>query len=271
MSILQRGDDGCNVNLLSLPAASIMTAFVPCAVATSSFTALPLAKLSFRAVAVSPMPTRRSSLRASAGPSPSPQQNEKASEAKREETSFAYALFSMAVSASVALTASPALAEVPAGIQETFKTLPASLAHPGTMIALCGLALYTGYLGWQSRQIRTSDPETRKKLVKSKVTQRHFAISSLLMATMTVFTFEGMANTYTRTGKLFPGPHLYAGLGLVALMSVMASLVPYMQKGQNAAKNAHLAFGISAVGLFGWQANSGLAILSKLTHWFTWG
>lgn len=182
------------------------------------------------------------------------------------DASSTFALLSLAT-AGVAAFPLPALAEVPEGVKETFKSIPASLVHPGMMWTLFALSLYAGWLGWQSRSIRSVDAATRKALVKSKVTLRHFAIASTLLATMTIFTFEGMANTYNRAGKLFPGPHLYAGLGLVALMTTTAAMVPYMQRGDNWARNAHLAFGISIVGVFAWQANTGMQIVGKLLKW----
>ncbi len=156
---------------------------------------------------------------------------------------------------------------VPEALVEAFKSKPASLMHPVTMWGVFGSALYTGWLGWQSRQIRSVDAEKRKELVKAKVTKRHFELSGTIFAIMTCATFGGMANTYTRTGKLFPGPHLYAGLGLVAVMSVMSALVPQMQSGKMWARNTHLALAVGAISLFGWQAKSGMVIVGKLLGW----
>lgn len=156
---------------------------------------------------------------------------------------------------------------VPEGLVEAFKSIPASLLHPATMWILFATCGYTFYLGYQSSLIRKSEPEKRKVLVKAKVTDRHFRIASALFSIMTIATFSGMANTYTRTGKLFPGPHLYAGLGLVALMSVMASFVPYMQKGKDWARNAHFSLAFFAFAFFGWQAKSGMVIVGKLLKW----
>lgn len=169
--------------------------------------------------------------------------------------------------ASLACIPGSALAEVPPALVEAFKSKPASLAHPATMWLLFGGVLYTGYLGWQSKSIRTVDPEKRKELVKSKVTKRHFDTSASIFAIMTLATFSGMANTYTRTGKLFPGPHLYAGLGLVTLMSFMSALVPQMQAGKLWAKNAHFTLAFPVVILFAWQVNSGMTIVGKLLGW----
>lgn len=103
--------------------------------------------------------------------------------------------------------------------------------------------------------------------MKKKVTDRHFKTSAFLFAVMTCATFSGMANTFARTEKLFPGPHLYTGLGLVATMAVMVSFIPYMQKGKDWARNSHLAFGVGAVAMFAWQAKTGMDIVAKLLHW----
>jgi hypothetical protein len=180
------------------------------------------------------------------------------------DASFLYALLGLAVAASPAL---PVHAEVPPALKDAFTSIPVSLGHPATMWLLLGTSLYAFYLGWQSRQIRSVDAERRKELVKSKVTQRHFTTASALFTIMTIATFSGMANTYARTGKLFPGPHLYAGLGLVGLMSVMSAMVPYMQQGKDWAKNVHFSLAFGAVALFGWQAKTGMIIVGKLLHW----
>jgi len=160
-----------------------------------------------------------------------------------------------------------ALAEVPPALKEAFKTKPASLVHPVVMAGILAAAIYTFWLGYQSSRLRKEeDPAKRKELAQGKFGARHFALSSQILVLMTTMTFIGMANTFTRTGKLFPGPHLYAGLGLVAWLTAMASLVPSMQQGNNKvqAKDAHFALAVGALGLFGWQLNSGLAIVKKL-------
>lgn len=158
-------------------------------------------------------------------------------------------------------------AAVPEELVEAFKSKPASLAHPTVMWCLFGTCLYTFYLGYQTSLLRKSEPEERKKLAKGRFGERHFKLSSSLFAVMTVATLTGMANTYTRTDKLFPGPHLYAGLGLVALLSIMSSFAPYMLRGKEWARNAHFTLAFVAVGLFGWQAKSGMAIVGKLLGW----
>lgn len=57
----------------------------------------------------------------------------------------------------------------------------------------------------------------------------------------------------TLAGKLFPGPHLYAGAGIVALWAVAASLVPAMQRGNDGARTLHITLNCINIGLFAWQ------------------
>jgi hypothetical protein len=61
-------------------------------------------------------------------------------------------------------------------------------------------------------------------------------------------------------GKLFPGPHLYAGAGIVALWAVAASLVPAMQKGNDGARTLHITLNCINIGLFAWQVTHNTAL-----------
>ena len=65
-------------------------------------------------------------------------------------------------------------------------------------------------------------------------------------------------------GKLFPGPHLYAGAAIVVLWALAASMVPLMQKGNDTARNAHVTFSTLNVALFLWQVPTGLDIVYKV-------
>jgi hypothetical protein len=63
---------------------------------------------------------------------------------------------------------------------------------------------------------------------------------------------------------------LYAGAGIVVGWAFAASLVPAMQKGNEAARAAHIAINFGILGLFAWQINTGLGITQKVlefTHW----
>jgi uncharacterized membrane protein len=81
---------------------------------------------------------------------------------------------------------------------------------------------------------------------------------------MVVGSVAGMAVTYINNGKLFVGPHLLAGLGMTALIAASASLSPFMQKGQNWARFTHIALNVVLLGLFGWQAVTGVGIVQQI-------
>ncbi|OMP02628.1 hypothetical protein CCACVL1_02739, partial [Corchorus capsularis] len=52
-----------------------------------------------------------------------------------------------------------------------------------------------------------SSLQERKELLKGSFRDRHFNAGSILLGV------GGGVNTWFRTGKLFPGPHLFAGAG----------------------------------------------------------
>ena len=81
---------------------------------------------------------------------------------------------------------------------------------------------------------------------------------------MVVGSIGGMAVTYINNGKLFFGPHLLAGLGMMGAIAISASLTPFMQKGQNWARYSHIALNVSLLGLFSWQAVTGVEIMLKI-------
>lgn len=99
--------------------------------------------------------------------------------------------------------------------------------------------------------------QKRKSLVNGKFKDRHFNMGSILLASGVIIAIEGCLNTWSRTGKLFPGPHLFAGASIVALWALAAALVPAMQKGNEAARNAHIALNAANVSLFIWQIPTG--------------
>ena len=137
-------------------------------------------------------------------------------------------------------------------------------AHPILMWVLLGLTVYALYLGIQNSKIRSADKETRKELIKKNYGQRHHKIGSIILAFMVLGSLAAMAVTYINNGKLFFGPHLLAGLGMTGLIAVSASLVPYIQKGNTLARNTHVSLNILLLGLFGWQAVSGMQIVQKI-------
>lgn len=136
--------------------------------------------------------------------------------------------------------------------------------HPPLMWILLALSLYAGYLGWQIRRTRTATGEEKKQLIQGKYNQRHFQFGSIVLALMVLGSIGGIAATYINNGKLFVGPHLLAGLGMTGLIAVSASLSPYMQKGHDWARYSHIGINLVIVGLFGWQALSGVEILGRI-------
>jgi hypothetical protein len=81
---------------------------------------------------------------------------------------------------------------------------------------------------------------------------------------MVAGSIGGMAVTYINNGKLFVGPHLLAGLGMTGLIALSASLSPFMQKGASWARATHILLNFSILGLFIWQAFSGIEIIIRI-------
>jgi uncharacterized membrane protein len=136
--------------------------------------------------------------------------------------------------------------------------------HPIIMWVLLGISVYALYLGIQSRRTRTADKEVRKELIPKNFSTRHHQIGSLLLALMVLGTIGGMTVTYINNGKLFVGPHLIVGLAMTGLIATSAALVPFMQKGNEIARYTHITLNVLLVGLFGWQAVTGMQIVQRI-------
>ncbi|PRQ58559.1 hypothetical protein RchiOBHm_Chr1g0360621 [Rosa chinensis] len=181
-----------------------------------------------------------------------------------------------------------------------------ALIHPIVMGGLFVYTLWAGYLGWQWRRVRTIQneiselkkqekptpvtpdgtpveappspvalqikqlSEERKELVKGNYRDRHFNAGSILLAFGVFEAIGGGVNTWFRTGKLFPGPHLFAGAGITVLWAAAAALVPAMQKGNETARSLHIAINAINVLLFIWQIPTGLDIVWKVFEFTKW-
>ena len=110
----------------------------------------------------------------------------------------------------------------------------------------------------------------RKTLIAGNYKEKHNNWGSLLLAFGVTLAVEGGMNTYLRTGKLFPGPHLYAGMGIVCLWAAAAGLVPETQRGNDKARSAHIALNCVNLALFTWQIPTGLAIVDKVFQFTKW-
>jgi hypothetical protein len=173
-----------------------------------------------------------------------------------------------------------------------------SLLHPLSEGLLFLVTLYTGFLGWQWRQTRlvgmeisdlrkqvpkSLDPEEeiphavqelqaqiaqltsdRKELIQGQFKDKHYTLSAALLGGGIFMTFYGAFNTWFRAEKLFPGPHLFAGCAIVVLWALAAACVPFMEKGNDVARNAHIAINVVILGLFAWQLPTGWEILMKV-------
>jgi MFS family permease len=139
-----------------------------------------------------------------------------------------------------------------------------NFVHPPLMWVLLGMCIYAMYLGVQIRRTRSATPEVRKELIKGKYNDRHHKIGSIILALMVLGSVGAITVTYINNGKLFIGPHLLAGLGMTVLIAISASLTPYMQKGKDWARYGHISINVTIMGLFGWQALSGLEILQRI-------
>jgi hypothetical protein len=138
-----------------------------------------------------------------------------------------------------------------------------SFFHPITMWILLVVALYAMYLGVQVRQTRLADGAIKKELVKGRFAVRHHQIGSILLALMVIGAIGGITVTYLNNGKIVIGPHLFAGLGMVGLISTSAALVPFMQK-HDWVRSIHVSLNLVLLGLFGWQAVTGVQIVQKI-------
>lgn len=139
-----------------------------------------------------------------------------------------------------------------------------NFVHPAIMWVLLALSLYAAYLGLQVQRTRNAQGEEKKELVKGRYTIKHHQIGSIILALMVAGSIGGMAVTYINNGKLFVGPHLLAGLSITGLIAFSASLSPFMQKGANWARMTHILLNFAILGLFAWQAFSGIEIIQRI-------
>lgn len=137
-------------------------------------------------------------------------------------------------------------------------------SHPVLMWVLFALTCYALYLGIKVRRTRYAEGDEKKELIKGKYNTKHYQIGSLILALMVIGSLGGMLITYLNNGKLFVGAHLLAGLGMTGLIAASAALSPLMQKGVDWARYTHIFLNITIVGLFGWQALTGMQIVQRI-------
>ena len=213
------------------------------------------------------------------------------------ETNARAAVSALAIAACA--TAMPEAAHASGGELGILEGRTSALVHPIGFGAMYGISLYAGWLGLQWRRVRTVGDEitelkktlpvdaeaaagsavakqidelaaTRKELVAGKFKDKHANMGYLLLALGVTLAVEGGMNTYLRVGKLFPGPHLYAGASIVVLWAMAAGLVPQMEKGNQKARDLHIALNCINVALFTWQIPTGLEIVGKVFQFTSW-
>lgn len=135
--------------------------------------------------------------------------------------------------------------------------------HPAFMWILLGVSVYALVSGVQSKKARTSEDTEKKKEFAPK-RDKHHLVGSILLSLLVLGNLGGMAVTYINNGKLFVGPHLLVGLGMLAIIATSAALVPLMKKENNIARNLHISLNLVLLGLFSWQALTGMQILFKI-------
>ena len=135
--------------------------------------------------------------------------------------------------------------------------------HPAFMWVLLGVAVYALVSGIQSKKARTAEDKEKKKEFAPK-RDKHHLVGSILLSLLVIGNLGGMAITYINNGKLFVGPHLLVGLGMLAIIATSAALVPLMKKENNIARNLHISLNLVLLGLFSWQALTGMQILFKI-------
>ncbi|CAK0867823.1 unnamed protein product, partial [Prorocentrum cordatum] len=197
----------------------------------------------------------------------------------------------------------PEAALAKGGVWGPLEGKASSLVHPFVMAILFLTTAYTGYLGWQWRQLRTVGADltvlkkqykeaegpdgevssaaaammkdrdrradrhaegARRRQVQGPFEDRHHQISSLLLGGGIFFTAYGTFNTFFRAEKLFPGPHLYAGVGICVIWALAAACVPWMEKGNETARTAHIGLNVICFLLFTWQLFTGFEIFLKV-------
>ena len=67
--------------------------------------------------------------------------------------------------------------------------------------------------------------ETRKKLLSANLRDKHHLTGSILLGVGVTVSILGAFNTYMRSGRLFPGPHLYAGMAITILWAGIRTII----------------------------------------------
>lgn len=164
----------------------------------------------------------------------------------------------------IELVRSSAWATTMAVLRYMFTSLPGSLLHPVGMVVICSCWVLAAVLGFQVRMHRTnfgavSQPGDPLLEGRSSRRKRHHQVAAGLYTATIAFTLCAMFNTFLRTGRLFPGPHLYGAAILICLLSFNVGMVPHMSSSERV-RIAHSVVGAAVILLLLPQFLSGLKI-----------
>lgn len=142
-----------------------------------------------------------------------------------------------------------------------------SFIHPIAMLTIVPIWIGAGVLGLMARQDRVNPPQGEATPILendvrsvSRKKRWHYKLAGLLLSLTVLFTMVGMYNTYKRSGRLFPGPHLYGAFWFFFIVSTNVALVPWFKQ-TNVVRNIHALLGLSAMALLVNQFWSGIPIL----------
>jgi hypothetical protein len=138
--------------------------------------------------------------------------------------------------------------------------------HPVMMWGALGLYVYTAYLGWQTRRIRSVNAETRKELIRNHVGLKHSKIGAVLLGLFILGGIIGLIATYLGTGKILTSPHGIIGLLMMVLIGITASLAPAMRRQAPWARIVHISIGITLLVLYLGQILSGGQIIQSIMN-----
>jgi Protein of unknown function (DUF4079) len=188
------------------------------------------------------------------------------------------AMGAIAASGSVLLT-NPLAALAVNGEYGILEGRYAGMVHPVAFLAFYVFAVLTAYEGYKWRELRTVSKDARdpslaaidKAALEVKLTglktsskdskNKHKAMGAVLLGSGVTLGLEGGLSSYWRVGELYPGDHLFAGLTLCAIWSIGYALAPWMEKGDEIARNIHVAINVIGLLLFTWQVGTGLEIM----------
>lgn len=142
-----------------------------------------------------------------------------------------------------------------------------SLIHPIAMIVIVPLWFVAAYFGVKARKNRLTPPQGEEtpmlqEDVRSSSTKKsfHHKIAAALFCATIFFTLVAMYNTYRRTARLFPGPHLYGAFLFLFLASVNIAFVPWF-KHSTVLRTPHATIGFFALLTLISQVYSAIPIL----------